>query len=252
MALDFMDDSLSGSNHKSIGTRFGLKFDPMKYFLDLFGKGDEYANFINKTGDTANKVMSKAAEPMFSLSRKYTPGRKDGNWLDKGLTWAENKPASVTGLIIGGEAAGGALSGGGAGAESGAAAAGTGGSTAGLGSTVGEAAGGTFGGGSIAAAQGGGASAAAPTAGSAAPAAAQGFDWQGALGKAGGGMQQQAQQEDEMATRLAMMGPPPGMQGGGIQLQNTAPQQYAEALKRAPTSDKKTPGEAQTSQGLVF
>lgn len=252
MSLD-LGNSLSGKNHESIGTRFGLKFDPMKYFLDLFGKGDEYANFINKTGDTANKVMSKAAEPMFSLSRKYTPGRKDGNWLDKGLTWAENKPASVTGLIIGGEAAGGALSGGGAGAEAGGTAAGASGGSAGLGSTVGEAAGGTFGGGSIAAAQGGGgAAAAAPAAGGAAPAAAQGFDWQGALGKAGGGMQKQAQQEDEMATRLAMMGPPPGMQGPGIQVPNNSAQQYAEALKRAPTSDKKTPGEAQTSQGLVF
>lgn len=227
----FSDDdmsSLNSDNHKSFGTRIGLKFDPTYYLAKLFGKGNDYANFINKTGDKANQLMSKGAEPMFSLARKYTPGREDGNGLDKVLDFAENKPASITGVLIGGGAAGSALAGGGAGAGGGAA----GGSAAGAG------------GGAAAAPAAGGS-----TAGGTAAGGSQGFDWQGALKSAGGSLQQQGQQEDEMATKLAMMGPPPNMQGSSIMAGNPA-EQYAEMLKRAPTGQ--TRGEAQTTAGLTF
>lgn len=137
MSLEFMGDSLKGDNHQSVGTRFGLKFDPTYYLLKLFGKGDEYADFINSTGDRANEWMYKAGKPTFDLARKYTPGREEGNSLDKIMTWGENKPASVTGLLVGGGAGasgisgamggGGAAAGGGGGAGGGAAGGGAGG-----------------------------------------------------------------------------------------------------------------------------
>jgi hypothetical protein len=76
-----------------------------------------------------------------------------------------------------------------------------------------------------------------------------GMNWQNMAKQAGQSLQQQGQQEDEMITKLAMMGPPP--QAGGIQLQNNTADAYAEALKRAPVDDK-TRGEASTLQGLQF
>jgi hypothetical protein len=69
MGLDLdLGDSTSSKNHKSFGTRFGLKFDPMAYFLDLFGSaGDKYRDFINSTGDKFNEWGSDIIKPINKL-----------------------------------------------------------------------------------------------------------------------------------------------------------------------------------------
>jgi len=253
------DESLSGKNHKSPGTRFGLKFDPMAYFLDLFGKGDDYRDFINKTGDTANKAVSKVAKPLHKFTTQIDPIAKavdDSKEGGKVNEWVTNKPASAVGIVTGAMAGGSALSGLGGGASSGVGEGVTGwggASTGGLEGASSFAPGMSVGGGNAGALAashgiGGGAGMGAAQGASAAP-AATGFDWQGMLKQGGQSLQQQGQKEDEMLTKLAMMGPPPNMQGGGPMQPTDAPQQYAELLKRAPVNGQ-TRGEANTTAGL--
>jgi hypothetical protein len=100
-------------DYSSPGTHFGLMLDPNRWLAEAAGYGDKYKGLINKTGYYANKAMSKAGEPMYSLARKNTPGREDGNELDRGMDFAEKKPASTTGLLLGSYFGGSGLMGGG-------------------------------------------------------------------------------------------------------------------------------------------
>jgi hypothetical protein len=118
MNFDDVKGAMSGSNSKSPGTRFGLKFDPLAY---IFGK--KYRDLINKSGDTLNKTLAPIQKSVNKVDRKINPVHKA---IDKTAIggkvkqWVENKPGSTMGLVYGGGAAYGGLSGAGGGAASGA------------------------------------------------------------------------------------------------------------------------------------
>lgn len=113
-----LSHAMSGGNHESIGTRFGLKFDPLAY---IFGK--KYKDFINKTGDTANEFLSeKVMKPVNKFDRKINPIHRAIDRTSIGgkvHEWTDNKPGSTLGLVAGGYAAGSALAGGGGAAAGG-------------------------------------------------------------------------------------------------------------------------------------
>jgi hypothetical protein len=182
--------------YDSPGTAFGLEMDPIALILGKKGLGKKYRSLINKSGYYANKVMAKAGEPMYSLARKNTPGRKDGNELDKTLDFAEKKPASTTGMLAAlyfGSSAIGSMGGGGASGGAGGAGGGASGGTGeGLGifSNNGAAGMDSVGGGNmgnLVAQQGGGA------------ASASGTSWQDQLRQQQMPQQQQQQEQQRQA-----------------------------------------------------
>lgn len=218
MALfDNMEDSLDKDNNKSPGTRFGLNFDPLYWLSDLFGFQDNYARFVNKSGDWLNKQASSVVKPIDKFARENDPLHKaitSTETGDKAATWITNKPATTAALLYGGISGAGALGGGAAPAGGSAAeAAGAAGAEAAILPSTG---------GAVATGSGTGA-------GSAAAAPAAGFNWQQLARQAGGNLQQQAQNEEEQLTKLAMLAPPPSVGIG----QNLTGEQYAQILKRA-------------------
>lgn len=111
-------EAFSSSDHRSPGTRFGLKFDPLAYIF-----GDKYREFINMTGDKANEYLSKIAKPVNEWDKKNNPIHKyitDNTAIGKKVdTFAEQKPGSAIGLIAGGYAAGSGIAGAGGGSAAG-------------------------------------------------------------------------------------------------------------------------------------
>lgn len=105
------------NSNASIGTRFGLMFDPLHYVADAFGFQDNYDRFVNKSGDWFNKQGSSVVKPIDKVHRKYDPLHKAISSTPEGdmaANWITNKPASAAGLVYGGIAGGSALLGGGA------------------------------------------------------------------------------------------------------------------------------------------
>lgn len=103
------------NSNASIGTRFGLMFDPLHYLSGAFGFQDNYDAFVNKSGDFLNKQGSSVAKPVDSFNRKYNPLHKavtSTQTGDSAARWISNKPASAAGLVYGGIAGGSALLGG--------------------------------------------------------------------------------------------------------------------------------------------
>jgi hypothetical protein len=87
--LDSAQDAWNDdTSYESPGARFGLAFDPTAYFLDIFGKGDDYRDLVTKSGDEMNRTLSSAL------------GTDDRGG------WVANKPVSTIGLMVGGYNAG--------------------------------------------------------------------------------------------------------------------------------------------------
>lgn len=110
MNFDDVEHALSGDNSESPGTRFGLKFDPLSYLL-----GKKYRNFINKTGDKLNSTLAPIQKKVNKFDRKINPIHRAIDRTELGgevKQWVENKPGSTMGLVYGGGAAYGGLTGG--------------------------------------------------------------------------------------------------------------------------------------------
>lgn len=203
-------EAFSSSDHRSPGTRIGLKFDPLAYIF-----GDKYREFINMTGDKANEYLSKVAKPVNDWDKKNNPIHKyitDNTGIGKKVdTFVENKPASTLGIIAGGYAAGSGIAGsGGAAAQGGSGGGGLGifanGGAGGMAGVGGGNAGALASSGGVGGGAGVGASSEAGAAG-----AASWQDWakvgMNAMQKMNGGQQQAAQQSRAPAIPLA---PVPG------------------------------------------
>lgn len=256
----FKDNALSGANNKSIGTRFGLKFDPLHYIAKLFHFDDNYDAFVNKSGDFLNKQASTVVKPIDRFARSYDPLHKaitSTDAGDKAATWIANKPASTAGLIYGGIAGANALAGlGGGGASAGGAAtapaeaAPAGAGWAATSDPVAALAASNTGGnaGALAASHGIAGGAGMGSAGGGFGGGAAGINWQKLIQTAGKGQQNDQAHEEEL-TKLAMQAPPPQIGIG----QNLTGQQYSELLKRAqdqpPTAFG---GAAPPASGLQF
>lgn len=103
-------------SNASVGTRFGLMFDPLHYLAEPFGFQDNYDAFVNKSGDFLNKQGSSVAQPIDKFARQYDPLHKAITSTQTGdsiARWGVNKPASAAGVIYGGIEGAGALLGGG-------------------------------------------------------------------------------------------------------------------------------------------
>lgn len=136
MSLDLsaLTNSTKTDNHSSPFGEAGLLLDPLAYVL-----GKKYKNFMRKTFELPNKVLSPALKKFDKFDRKINPIHRAIDKTEIGgkiADFVHNKPADSAGAILGSIFGGALLGGGGAaggGATSGAVAAPEAGTLGGLG-----------------------------------------------------------------------------------------------------------------------